>query len=68
MMTDTTTADKELKSNNLSSSLTSMDWLQLLNSENTTGGAELDGNTTPNDTNHQKKLTTEMTYCRPPYR
>ena len=62
MMTDTTNADQELKSNNLSSSLTSMDWLQLLNSENTTGGAELD------DTNQQKKLTSEMTYCRPPYR
>ena len=62
MMTDTTTADQELKSNNLSSSLTSMDWLQLLNSENTTEGAE------PNDTNQQKKLTTEMTYCRPPDR
>ena len=59
MMTDTS-ADQDGKPNNLSSSLTSMDWLQLLNSENTTS--------TTNDTNHQNKLTTEMTYCRPPYR
>ena len=58
MMTDTS-ADQDGKPNNLSSSLTSMDWLQLLNSENTP---------TANDTNHQNKLTTEMTYCRPPYR
>lgn len=58
MMTDTS-ADQDGKPNNLSSSLTSMDWLQLLNSENTTS--------TANDTNHQNKLTTEMTYCRPPY-
>ena len=54
MMTDT---DDEKP--NLSSSLTSMDWLQLLNSENTVE------NTVPSDHVH---TLTEITYCRPPYR